>query len=100
MDEKTDTDNSKEDDPKDCVSKEEFEKLKRWYSEEVKRKDKIIEDLQKENILLVKSSLKISERLADMQKTKTHHQTHTPKDGKTDVSNHSHEQVSKHKKTD
>jgi hypothetical protein len=35
-----------------------IEELKKWYVEEIKRKDKIIEELKKENLLLLKTALK------------------------------------------
>ena len=54
-------------DNQDLYSKERFEKLKKWYSEEIERRDKIIDELQKENTLLLKSSLKTSKRLSEIQ---------------------------------
>ncbi len=43
--------------------KEELEKLKKYYAEELKRKDRIIEELREQNSLIMKSALKQSEKL-------------------------------------
>jgi hypothetical protein len=56
--------------PKAVPTKEDFDRLKEWYAEELERKDALIEQLRKENMLLVRASLKTSERLATMQETK------------------------------
>ena len=42
----------------ETVSKEEFDKLKKWYSEEIKKRDKIIDKLREENNVLLSTSLK------------------------------------------
>ncbi len=44
-------------------SKEEVKNLEKNYEQEIKRKDKIIEDLKKENLLTLGSALKRSEQL-------------------------------------
>ena len=44
----------------------ETEKLKRWYEEELKRKDKIIEDLKEQNTVVMKASLNSSKKLAEL----------------------------------
>ncbi len=38
--------------------------LKKWYKEELKRKDELIDKLKKENELIFKSALKQSENIA------------------------------------
>lgn len=43
-----------------------FEELEQWYSSELKRKDKIIEELKKENLTLIKIALKRSDRNVDL----------------------------------
>lgn len=43
-----------------------YEKLKKWYEEELKRRDKIIDDLAEQNNILMKASLKSSDRIADL----------------------------------
>ena len=55
---------------KKTVPKEEFDNLKRWYAEEIKRKDERIEELKVHNELLVRSSLKTSERLSMLEDVK------------------------------
>jgi len=51
-------------------SKEELEielkKLKEIYNRELKRKDKIIEELKEQNSLIIKSALKESEKLTSL----------------------------------
>jgi hypothetical protein len=47
-------------------SKEEFAKLKKYYHEELKRKDKLIEELKEQNTLIMKSALKQSEKLTHL----------------------------------
>ena len=44
----------------------EIEKLKKWYKEELKRKDKIIDELREQNTLLMRASLKGSKKLAEI----------------------------------
>ena len=39
-----------------------LDRIKTTFEEELKRKDKIIEELKKENILLIRTSLKQSEK--------------------------------------
>jgi len=53
--------------PENDALEEDYVKLRNWYKEAIDRKDRIIEELRKENLLLVRSSLKTSERLAEMQ---------------------------------
>ncbi len=38
--------------------------LKKWYKEELKRRDELIDKLKKENELIFKSALKQSEKIA------------------------------------
>jgi hypothetical protein len=45
----------------------ELAKLKRWFEEEVKRKDEIIEKLKKENIVLLKTALKQGSKLTNFE---------------------------------
>jgi hypothetical protein len=47
-------------------AKEQFEKLKKYYAEELKRKDKIIEELKEQNTLIMKSAMKQSEKLTHL----------------------------------
>jgi len=42
----------------------ELKKLKKWYADELKRRDKIIEELKQQNNILIKASLKSSDRIA------------------------------------
>ena len=44
-------------------AKEELKRLKKYYGEELKRKDKMIEDIREQNMLLLKASLKGSEKI-------------------------------------
>ena len=44
----------------------EKDKLKKWYSEELKRKDKVIEELREQNEILIKSALKSSKRIDEL----------------------------------
>ena len=46
---------------------EELNRLKRWYAEELRRKDRIIDELKQSNDLLMKTALK---RSAEQQKLK------------------------------
>lgn len=50
------------------VSVEEYETMKKALSDEILRRDKMIDKLKEENNLLIKTSLKRSEALEDMQK--------------------------------
>jgi len=52
---------------KKTVTRKELEK---WYEEELKRKDKIIDKLKEENIVLMKTALKQSQKLVEMQKNR------------------------------
>ncbi len=47
-------------------TKEQFEKLKKYYAEELKRKDKLIEELKEQNTLIMKSAMKQSEKLTHL----------------------------------
>ena len=47
-------------------SKEELKKLKKWYDEELKRKDKLIDELKEQNTVLMRASLKSSEKIAGL----------------------------------
>ena len=42
----------------ETISKKEFDKLKKWYSEEIKKRDKIIDKLREQNSVLLSTSLK------------------------------------------
>ena len=44
----------------------ELKKLKQWYAEELRRKDKIIDELREENTVLMKASLKSSRKIAEL----------------------------------
>ncbi|MBW2966459.1 hypothetical protein KY342_05130 [Candidatus Woesearchaeota archaeon] len=44
----------------------ELKKLKKFYHEELKRKDNLIEELKQENSLIIKSALKESEKLTHL----------------------------------
>ena len=44
----------------------EEEKLKKWYGEELERRDKQIEDLKEENLLLLRSSLNHSKKIDEL----------------------------------
>ena len=46
--------------------KEDIKKLKKWYGEELERKDKQIEDLKKEAVLLLKTSLNHSKKIDEL----------------------------------
>ena len=50
-----------------AVSKKEHEKLKKWFEEEIKRRDRKIDELEEQNKLLLKSALKQSEKAAKWQ---------------------------------
>jgi hypothetical protein len=43
---------------KETISVEEYEKLNKWYAEEITRRDKIIDDLRKQNDVLLRTSLR------------------------------------------
>ena len=45
---------------------EDIDTLKKYYAEELKRKDKIIEELREQNSLIMKSALKESEKLTNL----------------------------------
>jgi hypothetical protein len=42
------------------------EKLKQWYQEELKRRDKQIEELREHNLVLMKASMKSADRIAEL----------------------------------
>jgi len=44
------------------ISKEDYLRLKRYYSDELKRKDSIIEQLKEQNKLLIQTALKQSKK--------------------------------------
>ena len=44
----------------------EVEKIKKWYAEELERRDKQIEDLKEENQLLLKTSLNHSKKIDEL----------------------------------
>ncbi len=46
---------------------------KKWYTEELKRKDNEIEDLKKENQILIKTALKCAEKLEIQKDLNTKH---------------------------
>ena len=46
---------------KALVSKEELERLKKWYEEALAEKDKKIKELEEKNIVLLKTALKQSQ---------------------------------------
>ncbi len=48
------------------MTSKELEKLKKYYAEELKRKDKLIEELKEQNTLIMKSALKQSEKLTHL----------------------------------
>jgi hypothetical protein len=41
-------------------------KLKQWYEEELKRRDKVIDELKQENTILMKASLNSSKKIAEL----------------------------------
>ncbi len=43
-----------------------LKKLKKWYEEELKRKDKLIDDLKQQNTILIKASLNSSGKIAEL----------------------------------
>lgn len=49
------------------VSNEEYNKLKEWYSEQVKAKDKIIGELEKEKEILISTAIKQSQKTKEWQ---------------------------------
>jgi hypothetical protein len=53
---------------KKTVSIEEYQKLKKWYSDELLRKDKEITQLKLEKEILIKSAFNKAEREIDFQK--------------------------------
>ncbi len=50
------------------MSDEDIEKLKEWYKEQLEIRDKQIEELKKENLILLKTSLKQANRREDLMK--------------------------------
>ena len=46
--------------------KAELKKIKKWYAEELKRRDKEIEELKKQNVVLMKASLKSAGKIAEL----------------------------------
>jgi len=46
---------------------EQIKKLEEWYAEQLKSKDKIIEELRKENSVLMKTALRQAERTKEWQ---------------------------------
>ncbi len=46
--------------------KEKLERLERYYDEELKRKDKLIGELRRENEVLFKSAMKSSDKIKDL----------------------------------
>ncbi len=44
----------------------EIEKLKKWYEEELKRKDTALDELKEQNTVLIKASLNTSKKIADL----------------------------------
>ena len=46
---------------------DEILKLKEWYAEEIGKRDRIIDELREQNMLLVKSALRQSERTVQYQ---------------------------------
>lgn len=49
------------------VPKEDHEKLKKYFYEEIKRRDKKIEELEEKNLVLLKSALRQAEKGARWQ---------------------------------
>lgn len=45
-----------------------IKKLKKWYNEELKRRDKLISELKIENLVLLKTALKKSHQKSDENK--------------------------------
>jgi hypothetical protein len=43
---------------KQKMTQKKFEEIKKWYSEEILKRDKIIDDLKKENMLLLRTAIK------------------------------------------
>ncbi|MBD3248962.1 hypothetical protein GF336_02855 [Candidatus Woesearchaeota archaeon] len=46
--------------------KEKLERLEKYYGEELKRKDKLIEELRRENQVLFKSAMKSSDKIKNL----------------------------------
>ena len=44
----------------------ETKKLQKWYEEELKRRDKVIDELKEKNIILMKASLNSSKKIAEL----------------------------------
>ena len=44
----------------------ELKKLKKWYAEELKRRDKTIDQLKEENDILMRTTLKNSTKIAEL----------------------------------
>jgi hypothetical protein len=53
---------------KEKKNSEDYEKLKTWYEEEIKRRDKIIDQLRKENFLIMDAAIKNREKDVKFQK--------------------------------
>ena len=47
-------------------SKQKIKRLEQTYAEELKRKDKLIEELREENIVIMKAALKQSKKIDDL----------------------------------
>ncbi len=60
------------------LSKEELIEL---FEEEIRRKDKIIEKLKEENLILMKTALKKAEQRIDPNKQKRQDEAHNNKEG-------------------
>ena len=45
---------------------DDIDKLKKYYAEELKRKDKIIEELKQENTILMRASLNSSKKITEL----------------------------------
>jgi hypothetical protein len=56
---------------KKTVSYEDYKKLKKWYREELLRKDKEIQSLREEKQALLNSALEQSRALVDLHEKKT-----------------------------
>ncbi|RLE39280.1 hypothetical protein DRJ17_01005 [Candidatus Woesearchaeota archaeon] len=56
---------------KKTVPVSELEKLKRWYAEELKRRDQLIDELREKNRILIQTALKSRiEQLSKVKKEK------------------------------
>ncbi len=47
----------------------EVEKLKKWFKEEINRRDEIIDKLREQNALLLKNSLKQANKVQDLKES-------------------------------